>query len=63
MSVSKPTSVPDKHEHDWQRAPDRDLISTPMNGGGFVDLVLWCSKCGKAKTERVDFPLRNGQPR
>lgn len=50
-------------EHVWERAPDRDLISTPSGGGGFADLVFWCSKCATVKTERVDFPYRDGRLR
>lgn len=56
------SSVPHGCKHEWQRAPDRDLISTPLDGGGTLDIVFWCPKCGTAKTERINFPYRDGRP-
>lgn len=47
-------------QHDWQRAPDRDRLSTPLGGGGVADIVFWCPKCGTAKTQRLVFPYRDG---
>lgn len=43
-------------EHEWHRASERDRIAALFGGGGYSDVVVWCSKCGTAKATRVQFP-------